>query len=172
LDLRFLQDEDECVGFGSMMVKSRSSDSFTSQLKDFIRPIPVNLTNCGSVIIRKQTIPDEYPNVTEFGYESNIVTDPVTVTDFSLTDDGVETINNVVQGSYTVTELAPPAGYNFDSVDCSASTGVVADTSAAPLVSYTIDDPTDVLDCTYFNDLEEGALVIHKDRKHAADGPW
>jgi hypothetical protein len=52
LDLRFLQNENQCIAFGSMMVKSRSSDAFNSQLKDFIRPLEVNLTNCGSVIIR------------------------------------------------------------------------------------------------------------------------
>ncbi len=34
-----------------------------------------------------------------------------------------------------------------------------------------IDDPDDVADCTYFNKLQAGALRIHKDRKHAADGP-
>ena len=35
------------------MLKSRSSDSFTSQLKDFIAPIPVSSNNCGAIKITK-----------------------------------------------------------------------------------------------------------------------
>jgi len=35
-----------CVHFGRAFLKSRSSDSFTSVIKDFITPIPVNVTNC------------------------------------------------------------------------------------------------------------------------------
>ncbi|WP_329385297.1 hypothetical protein OG625_25225 [Streptomyces sp. NBC_01351] len=39
-----------CTTFGSAYVKSRSSDSFTSELKDFISPEPVQITNCTSLI--------------------------------------------------------------------------------------------------------------------------
>jgi hypothetical protein len=35
-----------CRNFGSAFLKSRSSDSFTSQVKDFIAPVPINVTNC------------------------------------------------------------------------------------------------------------------------------
>jgi hypothetical protein len=68
LDLRLLFQPNKCASFGSAMLKSRSSDSFTSQLKDFVAPVSINLQNCGQVIIRKQTIPDEDPNTTDFGY--------------------------------------------------------------------------------------------------------
>ena len=40
-----------CRIFGMAYVKSRSSDSFTSELKDFIAPIPINLTNCAPVTL-------------------------------------------------------------------------------------------------------------------------
>ena len=46
-----------CTAFGSAYVKSRSSTSFTSEIKDFIAPIPVNISNCGEVRIIKQTDP-------------------------------------------------------------------------------------------------------------------
>ena len=39
------------------MLKSRSSDAFNSQLKDFVAPVRIDLQNCGNVIIRKQTYP-------------------------------------------------------------------------------------------------------------------
>ena len=35
-----------CGAFGSAYLKSRSSDSFTSEIKDFISPEKVNITNC------------------------------------------------------------------------------------------------------------------------------
>jgi hypothetical protein len=40
-----------CVSFGQAYLKSRSSDSFTSEIKDFIAPIPVSVTNCAPVIV-------------------------------------------------------------------------------------------------------------------------
>ena len=35
-----------CVNFGQAYLKSRSSDSFSSEIKDFIAPIPVSVSNC------------------------------------------------------------------------------------------------------------------------------
>ncbi|HSM34935.1 MAG TPA: DUF11 domain-containing protein, partial [Longimicrobiales bacterium] len=40
-----------CRNFGSAFLKSRSSDSFTSQVKDFIAPVPINISNCQPVNI-------------------------------------------------------------------------------------------------------------------------
>ncbi|MFJ5552679.1 hypothetical protein [Streptomyces sp. NPDC093225] len=39
-----------CTSFGSAYVKSRSSDAFNSELKDFIAPERVQITNCASLI--------------------------------------------------------------------------------------------------------------------------
>ena len=44
----------DCESFGSAYLKSRSSDSFTAALKDFVPPQAVNITNCGSVKINKK----------------------------------------------------------------------------------------------------------------------
>ena len=79
-------------------------------------------------------------------------------------DDGVQDYGNTVLfgTGYTVTEDVIPSGYAFDHVDCSASVGVTADVSQAPFVTFAIDSDTDVLDCTYFNDLQQGALRILK----------
>lgn len=44
-----------CRTFGSAYVKSRASDSFTSELKDFIAPTPVQITNCTSLITTAST---------------------------------------------------------------------------------------------------------------------
>ncbi len=50
--------EGECAPFSSAYVKSRASDAFTSAVKDFIAPQAINLDNCGSITIEKQTDPD------------------------------------------------------------------------------------------------------------------
>ena len=52
-------DLEECVTFGSAYVKSRSSTSFTSQLKDFIEPIDVSVSNCATITVTKNAIPDD-----------------------------------------------------------------------------------------------------------------
>jgi hypothetical protein len=161
LDLDFVFDEGACESFGSAFLKSRASDSFTSQLKDFIKPVPVNITNCGTVIIRKQTDPEENPNTTQFGYTKSFGTDPSSPNTFTLTDDDSETFNNVLFGSgYSVVEDVVPNGWDFVGVDCSASTGVTPSINGAT-VTFAIDNAADVLDCTYTNQAR-GAIIVEK----------
>jgi hypothetical protein len=55
---------------------------------------------------------------------------------------------------YTVTETSQGSGYQYDSVDCSASQNVtptISNGGDGPLVTFDIDSDTDVLDCTYYN---------------------
>jgi hypothetical protein len=40
-----------CTVFGKAYLKSRSSDAFTSEIKDFIAPIPINITNCAPITL-------------------------------------------------------------------------------------------------------------------------
>jgi Prealbumin-like fold domain len=171
LDLDFIFDEGTCESFGSTQLKSRSSDAFSSQLKDFIRPIPINLTNCGNVIIRKQTDPDGESQL--FDYTKAFPTDPASSDTFQLADGDVQDYeDSVLIGSgYTVDEDVAnlPDGWEFVNLDCSASS---ADTD------YTVTDANvtfdlavgDTLDCTYNNRMQQGAIEITKQRKHAADG--
>lgn len=53
IDLSEVFDPNTCQSFGSAYLKSRSSDSFTAALKDFVPPAAVNISNCGSVTIDK-----------------------------------------------------------------------------------------------------------------------
>jgi hypothetical protein len=160
IDLDLIFDENECTSFGSAMLKSRSSDAFTSQLKDFIRPIPIDLQNCGNVIIRKQTDPDGATEL--FGFTKDFDTDPTSDATFTLADDGVKDYDDTVLfgTGYTVTEDDIPTGWDFVSVDCSASTGVTP-VIDGPLVTFDIDADTDVLDCTYTN-RARGTIIVEK----------
>jgi hypothetical protein len=162
IDLRLLFQPNKCASFGSAMLKSRSSDSFTSQLKDFVAPVGINLQNCGQVIIRKQTDPDENPNTTQFGYTKAFNTDPTSANTFQLTDDGVKDYGKTVLfgSGYTVNENVIPTGWDFVNVDCSASTGVTPVILGAQ-VTFAIDSDTDILDCTYTN-RARGTIIVQK----------
>jgi hypothetical protein len=172
LNLDFILDPDECDSFGSAFLKSRASDSFTSQLKDFIDPVPVDIRNCGQVIMRKQTDPDGA--TASFGYLHNLQTDPALLDDpatpgfnestqFTLQDDGSETFNDVLFGTgYTVEEDDLPAGWDFVGIDCSASDGVVPTVDTFNRrVTFDIDNAADVADCTFFN-RARGSIVVEK----------
>jgi Prealbumin-like fold domain len=151
-----------CNVFGSAYLKSRSSDSFVSELKDFIAPETINIDQCGTVIIRKVTTPASDPASVQFGYTKAFNTDPATDPTFTLGHGQSKTYDNVLFGSgYTVVEDTIPADWEFVSLDCSASTGVTPTVSGAT-VTFDIDDPADVLDCTYTNRQRLGAITIRK----------
>jgi len=152
-----------CNSFGSAYLKSRSSDSFTAALKDFIAPAPLNLSNCGQVIIRKQTNPDEDPNTTDFGYTKSFTTQPASANTFTLKDDGSKNFTGVLQGTgYTVDEDVIPTGWDLTGIDCSASTGVTPTISVANgTVTFDIDSASDILDCTYTN-RARGTIIVEK----------
>jgi hypothetical protein len=162
LDLRLIFQSNKCTSFGTAMLKSRSSDAFTSQLKDFVAPVSTDISNCGKVVIHKNTVPDEAD--VDFGYTKNFGTDPVSANTFTLNDktNDTKTFTNVLFGSnYTVTEDVIPTSWAFKSLDCNASTGVTPSINGAT-VTFAIDDATDVLECTYTNELQVGALKILK----------
>ena len=168
LDLNYVLQSDQCQAFGSVFVKSRSSDSFNSQLKDFIAPTPVNVSNCGAVTIRKVTLPLGEPDSFDFAHTINTTNDDGTT--FSLGDQGVKTFDNVVFGDYSVTEAATP-GYDLLSIDCSSSVGsepVVSVDNGT--VTFNVDSASDHVDCTFLNRRRVGSLVIKKLRAHAGDG--
>jgi hypothetical protein len=114
-----------CAGFGSAYLKSRSSDSFTAAVKDFIAPIPVNINNCGTVTITKVT---QNADGT-FAYTSTGgLPSPADASgNFSITTSAgtaTSTFTGVLGGvQYTVTESGPPSGWTFVSLTCSASGG-------------------------------------------------
>ena len=163
VDLNVIFDSTKCQSFGSAMLKSRSSDSFTSQLKDFISPIPLTLTNCGKVQITKQTDPDKATQ--SFDYTKTFATDPTSANTFSLKDDETKSFDNVLFGSgYTVTENALPTGWSFVNLDCSASTGGVSYTvdQSTRTVTFSIGDANDFLKCTYSNKALAKLTVVKK----------
>jgi hypothetical protein len=140
-----------CETFGSAFLKSRSSSSFTAEMKDFVAPIPVHISNCGEVVIHKITDPAE--STTSFGY----TTTNSLAAGFNLT--GVTTgtpapntkdITDVQSGSYTVTE-GSVTGWTLDHITCTATgTGTSVTSSINPTASFTVASGG-LIDCTFFN---------------------
>ncbi|HEV8280500.1 MAG TPA: SpaA isopeptide-forming pilin-related protein [Candidatus Limnocylindrales bacterium] len=149
-----------CQSFGSAYLKSRSSDSFTSAVKDFVPPISVNITNCGSIKIIKKDDADNALNGAVFtlfndnapvggslGAEDTITTKTCT-TGASPNAAGECTITGVLAGEYWVRETTTPTGY----------------TTAADQHATVTADSTVTL--TFVDPRERGAIRVKKAAKH------
>ena len=150
-----------CLSFGSAYLKSRSSDSFSSALKDFIAPQPVNVSNCGSINIHKQDdaagnlagatfslFKDNAPvgGSPPHGAEDTAVAGKTCTT----AANGNCSITGILAGEYWVAETTTPAGYQT-----AADQHVTVTASDTP-ISLTFVDPRLL-----------GAIRVEKSAKHA-----
>jgi Prealbumin-like fold domain len=152
-----------CEAFGSAFLKSRSSASFPAEVKDFVAPQPVNISNCGNVIIHKVTVPSPDPTDTTFHYTTTGGLNPAT---FTLKDGGTRDYQSqVTAGSYSVTESDPSPDFALTNLDCSASEigdgSTVTPNTSTRTASFDL-KPSDTIECTYTNTLQRGAIKIHK----------
>lgn len=163
--------EDVCLAFGKVFAVSRSSgNSANAQMKDLAGPGDVNIANCGRVIIHKVTDPTPDLTGTSFAYTTTGGLDPAS---FNLKDGETQDYgSNVFAGLYSVTETDPDSlGFDFTSLDCSASTttnGTTIDTSSAPTVSFDL-KPLDTVECTYTNTLQTGDITVIKEVVNACE---
>jgi uncharacterized surface anchored protein len=163
LALSAIFDPTKCESFGSAYLKSRSSDSFTAALKDFVPPQAISLSNCGSVKITKtdDASPANPLEGAEFTlYEDNPPTggtrgaeDLATNKTCTTGADGTCTISGVLPGQYWVVETKTPANH---------------DSAADQHVRVNANEQTSV---TFVDPRHRGAILVTKTRKHAADGP-
>ena len=161
LDLDFIFDEGTCESFGSAFLKSRASDSFTSQLKDFIEPTPVDIQNCGAVEITKTDdvgtalagaeftlYEDDGDAVFEPTTDDPVATDqdgnPLVCTTAA---DGTCSIQSVVFDTYWIDETVVPAGH---------------DKAAGLPQKVTVDSSTTV-ELTFANPRQRGSIVVEKE---------
>ncbi|MFC5860318.1 hypothetical protein [Agromyces flavus] len=155
-----------CVSFGSAYLKSRSSDSFTAAMKDFIAPLDTDIDTCAKVVIRKVTDPSPDPSESSFAFEtSNFSTPDGDNPTFSLKDTESQQYDEVFLGTgLTVTEDLSqlPAGWKLDSIDCGDSEGVdpVVNVETGT-ITFDLDDNSDFVDCTYYNETG-GTVIVHK----------
>lgn len=118
-----------CFTYGSVYLKSRSSDSFTAAIKDFIAPMNVAVSNCGTLEVTKTD--DSVPAVSlggvEFKLYRNDGTDAAAfdagdtyVSGATCTTAAATTANTVLGkctmtsipwGTFWLVETAAPSGY-------------------------------------------------------------
>jgi len=150
----------QCVNFGSAYLKSRSSQSFESKMKDFIAPAPIFISNCGKVVIHKDTV----PNVAS---DFSFTTTGTGLSSFSLDDDGDATLSNtktfvdLLPGAYSVTEAAA-AGYDLTSLTCTATTGSSGTRSGLTSTVNISVVAGSIVDCTFVNTQQPAHLNVIK----------
>jgi hypothetical protein len=146
-----------CTAFGSAFLKSRSSSSFTAEIKDFIAPQSVSISNCGSITIHKVTEND--PGSTSFGYTT---TGSLTPSTFSLVNGGQRAYSNVGSGNYSVTEnltaAQTTAGWTLKSLSCTKTGSTTSFTVTGSTVSIT-EGFGGTVDCTYTNHINVSPTI-------------
>jgi formamidopyrimidine-DNA glycosylase len=147
-------DPNACESFGSAYLKSRSSDSFTAALKDFVPPQAITLSNCGSVKITKtdDASPANPLAGAEFTlYKDNDPTggtrgpeDTITTKTCTTGTDGTCEITGVLQGQYWVVETKTPPNH---------------DTAADQHITVVADEQVPL---TFVNPRQPGSVKITK----------
>jgi hypothetical protein len=149
-----------CNGFTSAYVKSRSSSGgFTAALKDFIAPVPVNVTQCGTLIVDKVTVPSPDPTNTSFNFSESGPNNYSA--SYQLTDAAdPHQSKNLQAGTYSVSENNLPANWVLSNSTCTGGNTPVSITIVAG----------GTVTCTFTNTLQLGAIKVTKNYKHAASG--
>lgn len=109
-----------CNAFAYAYLKSRSSDSFTAAVKDFIAPVNPGLNTCGALKIHKtrdhyaaSTHPSAHTGV-QFAVTRGGV--PLAGSPFTTDANGDICISGLEQGTYRVTETVP-TGYTVSTAN-------------------------------------------------------
>lgn len=153
-----------CTSIGSAYLKSRSSDSFTAALKDFVPPAAVSITNCGTVNITKtddSTPANALNNAVFTLYTDNApldgaaphgAEDTATSPALSCTTSGTGvnagkcSISNVPFGQYWIVETTVPTGY-----------------TAAADQNVIISAQSPTANVSFVDVRQKGSLTVHKE---------
>ena len=83
-----------------------------------------------------------------FTFTDNIPGGPTSLTTQTAGVAMGQTVSNVAPGTYTVTEVGPPAGWNFTSLNCSGGGGNTSTSGQTATIGV---DPGETINCTYTN---------------------
>ena len=155
INLDFIFNESDCKAFGSVYLKSRSSDSFTAALKDFIAPQPVNISNCGSLTVEKIT--QGSSAAFSFASTGGLPSPAAADGSFSLTTSAAgatgkdsKGFSDIQAGDYTITETIP-SGWENVSLVCTGATAFTTGSTATTVTANITIDPDDQVTCTFTN---------------------
>jgi Prealbumin-like fold domain len=153
-----------CEPFSSAYVKSRSSTSFNSEIKDFIAPVTIGANNCGSLTIIKRTDPRDLDQ--SFTYTAT----GAGVSNFSLNDVGAgddasntKTFSGLIPGQRTIAEDADPANFALQSITCTNSGGNTSSVLSRTATVNVVGGGSTT--CVYVNKRLSGAIKVSKTTK-------
>jgi hypothetical protein len=133
-----------CTAFGSAFLKSRSSTSFTAEVKDFVAPIGVSISNCGTITIHKVTVNGD-------GVFPFSATGGLSPASFNLSNGGMKSFTDVPAGSYSVSEGTEPSGWTLQKLACDTVTGTGTSATPSGATVQIMMNAGGVVDCTYTN---------------------
>src|SRR5215210_431745 len=157
INLSVLFGTEDVPCFSSFLAETRSSSSLDARLKDFAFG---SINTCGSITVHKETSP---ANVDQnFSY----TTSGTGLSSFTLNAGAAGTATKVFgqlhPGSFSITEDALPAGWQFSNLTCTRDNGSSFQIdSATRRVDITLGNVGQV-DCTYSNLQEHPELSIVK----------
>jgi hypothetical protein len=157
-------DPSKCQSFGKAYLKSRSSDSFTAAVKDFIAPIDVNINNCKPDAIELHKVDDDgaplagallqlyrddngTPGLQTTPSGSTPADTKVGDCTTALPDAKCSFGGIVTPGTYIGHEAAAPNGY---------------DGAPDQSVNVVVDNVADTITLTYANTPVPGTINVHK----------
>jgi len=163
----------QCKSFGSAYLKSRSSDSFTAEIKDFIAPLHVNISNCGKIELVKDFDANSPSSARANLFIKNSTNTTTIDSELNAADGGTTGENEVLAGTYNISETA---GSNTSlsnyttTVACidqangnaavTVSSQVLTGTTRSGAVSVPVGGD---VRCTFTNTLITGKIELVKD---------
>jgi hypothetical protein len=148
-----------CTTFASTFLKSRASNSFPAEVKDFVAPVSTSISNCGTLIVKKVTVPDPDPTDTSFGFTVDGANPPNAnlPKTFSLKNGESNSTTVFAGNSFSAAETVP-ANWSLTSATCDNGSGSL---SAGTISGITV-GVDETVTCTFTNTLQLGALEISK----------
>jgi hypothetical protein len=151
-----------CTSFGQSEGVSRSSgNSGQAAMEDLVGPIPVTISNCGHLVVKKVTVPSPDPTDPDALFpftvdgSNNSSTLPKT---FSLSNGQTNSTQVFPATDFSAAEGTLPTGWAFTTASCDNGSGSL---SGKTLSSITV-AVDETVTCTFTNTLQQGAIKISK----------
>jgi uncharacterized surface anchored protein len=151
-----------CESFGSAYLKSRSSASFTAEIKDFVAPQKISVSNCGYVLVHKTAADTglDQPGAS-FTVSPGQTVGSTTNTSDSIPavggHDGYYCLDNLLtSGSYTITETEAPSGY--DKANPAFKNGLSATPGSCADVTW----PNPTATVSFSDPVKLGYVLVYK----------
>lgn len=139
----------QCVNFASAFLKSRSSASFTAEIKDFIAPGTANISNCGTINIHKTDGTNALAGAGFTLYSG-------TPTGTTCSGTASSSCTTGADGNCTLASNQPFGTY------CVAETTTPTNYYTAPAQAATLSSTVSTLTLEFVNNLRTGAILITK----------